>query len=331
MTIKHHQLAHALALRDHGKFHKAAKAQNLSQPAFSRSIRNLEQLLGVQLFERHADGVTPTVFGEAALRRAETIIVEARELEREIQLLRTLELGSFAVALALYPAELSGGRALAELVRQHPNLRCRASLGDWRNVTDLIVKRSVDLGLAEISVAVEDPRLETEVVGQHDLVLYCRSGHPLLDRQKVTNEDLASYPLALIRLPARMAGLFPGKGNFEERTGYFIPSIEVQDLATARAVVLGSDAFSAATPTQIAPWLQSGQFGVLPYRAHWLTLNYGFIYLRDRMLSPAAEEFMRLVREIEAEIAPRNRDLTAHIFSESAGADAYGAPASGAS
>ncbi|AUB80591.1 helix-turn-helix domain-containing protein [Candidatus Thiodictyon syntrophicum] len=58
--IKLQQLAHALALSRYGTFHRAAKAQHLSQPAFSRSIRALEESLGVALFDRQGAAVTPT-------------------------------------------------------------------------------------------------------------------------------------------------------------------------------------------------------------------------------------------------------------------------------
>lgn len=93
--------------------------------------------------------------------------------------------------------------------------------------------------------------------------------------------------------------------------------VEVDDLATARAVVRGSDAFGAATPVQIEPWLRSGELAVLAYRKPWLRLEYGFIHLEDRMLSPAAEVFMALVREIEVEVAARNRELMDNLFRDS--------------
>jgi len=146
--IKLQQLAHALALGRYGNFHRAAQAQHLSQPAFSRSIRSLEEGLGVPLFDRQTTVVTPTLYGEALLKRAEIILAETDELEREIELLQGLEAGSLAVATGAYAAEISASRALGELVRQHPNLRCQIRLSSWRDVAELVSARSVDLGIA---------------------------------------------------------------------------------------------------------------------------------------------------------------------------------------
>ena len=313
--IKLQQLAHALALSRHGTFHRAAQTQNLSQPAFSRSIRNLEEALGVPIFDRQTPKAAPTLYGEALLRRAEAILTETDELEREIALLQNLEAGSFAVAMGAYAAELSGSRALGELIRRHPRMHCQITLKSWRRVADLVLERVVDLGLAEISTLKADERLRIEAVGQHEMVFYCRHGHPLLARETISKADLNAFPLAMIRVPPRGADLLPGKGERDTHTGDLIPHVEVDDLATAHIIVLTSDAFSAATPLQIEPWLRSGEFGVLPWRVPGLKLDYGFISLKNRMLSPAAEQFMLFVRAIEADLTRRNHALLDEIFS----------------
>jgi DNA-binding transcriptional LysR family regulator len=308
--LKLQQLTHALALNRLGNFHRAAKALHLSQPALSRSIRSLEESLGVLLFERHGAQVKPTLYGEALLGRAEKILEQADELEREILLLQGLEAGGLAVAMGAFAAELSGSRAVGELLRLHPSIRCRIRLTSWREVTDLVATRAVDVGLAEISTVIGAEEFRVEPVGQHEMVLYCRQGHPLLDRGRLTRGDIDAFPQALIRVPPRGANRVPGKGFRDAEHGDQTPHIEVDDLSTARTIVLESDALSVATALQLEPWLRGGQLRVLPLRANWLRLNYGFITLRDRMLSPAAELFMRVVRQIDTDVAARNRELT---------------------
>jgi DNA-binding transcriptional LysR family regulator len=312
--LKLQQLTHALALNRLGNFHRAAKALHLSQPALSRSIRSLEESLGVRLFERHGAQVKPTLYGEALLSRAETILEQSDELEREILLLQGLEAGALAVAMGAFAAELSGSRAVGELLRLHPSIRCQIRLRSWREVTDLVAARAVDVGLAEISTVIGSEELRVEPLGQHEMVLYCRPGHPLLDRGPLSRGDLDAFPQALIRVPPRGANRVPGKGFRDAGHGDQTPHIEVDDLSTARTIVMESDALSTATAVQLEPWLRGGQLRVLPFRANWLRLNYGFITVRDRMLSPAAELFMQRVRDIEAEVAVRNRELTNELL-----------------
>jgi DNA-binding transcriptional LysR family regulator len=314
--IKLKQLSHALTLRRHGNFHRAAKAANISQPALSRSIRSLEDSLGAQLFDRQASVVTPTLYGEALLRRAETVFAETEELEREIMLLKGLDAGSFSVAMGIFPAELSGSQALGELIMQHPNLHCHARLTKWREVTGLVLSRAVDLGIVETSILENLEELQVEPLSSLEAVLFCRRDHPLAGSKKASKSDLDNYPLAMLRVPPRLASKFPGKSSIDAITGDLIPSIEVDELATARAVVRASDAFSVMTPLQIEPWLRSGEFSVLPFRAPWLRLEYGFIRLQKRMLSPATELYMQLAREIEKELGKRNHELMNQLVPE---------------
>jgi DNA-binding transcriptional LysR family regulator len=318
--IKLQQLVHALALSRHGTFHSAAKTQHLSQPAFSRSIRSLEDSLGVPLFHRQTPAVTPTLYGEALLRRAATILEETQELEREIELLQGLETGHFAVAVGAYAGDLSANRAVAELIARYPNLHYKVKLSSWRRVVDLVRERAVDLGVAEISTLGTEQDLEAEPIAQHDMVFFCRRGHPLLARQTVSKADLDAFPLASIRVPPRGVGLVPGRCELDADTGDLIPQVEVYELTTARALILVSDAFGIAAPLQIEPWLRSGELVVLPYRPSWLKLDYGFIHLSNRTLAPAARRFMAIVREIEAELDLRNRTLIGQIFANSEGA-----------
>jgi DNA-binding transcriptional LysR family regulator len=312
--LKLQQLTYALALSRLGNFHRAAQALHLSQPALSRSIRSLEDSLGVPLFERHGAQVKPTIYGEALLRRAEKVLEQSDELEREILLLQGLEAGGLAVAMGAFAAELSGSRAVGELLRLHPSIRCQIRLTSWREVVDLVATRIVDVGLAEISTVMGSEELRVEPLGQHEMVLYCRDGHPLLDRAPLTRGDLDAFPQALIRVPPRGVNRVPGKGFRDAGLGDQTPHIEVDDLSTARTIVMESDALSTATAVQLEPWLRGGQLRVLPFRANWLRLNYGFITVRDRMLSPAAELFMQRVRDIEAEVAVRNRELTDELL-----------------
>jgi len=99
-TVK--QIGHAVALDRYRNFHRAAEAEGISQPAFSRSIRALENELEVRLFDRQGAGVTPTFYGEALLRRAETMSGEIQELLREINLLKGLGAGKLEVAVGVY-------------------------------------------------------------------------------------------------------------------------------------------------------------------------------------------------------------------------------------
>lgn len=307
--INHRQLQHVLLLAEYRNFTRAAQKANLSQSAFSRSIRTLETYLGVALFERAPGSVQPTPFGEALLRRARSILAEADDLEREILLMRGLETGSFSVSLGVFPAEVSGNRAMGELLNQHPSLNCRAYVGNWQTAISHVRERTVDLGFAAIEVAEPDERLQVVPVSEHEMVLYARRGHPLANTGSLAREELNRYPLVSIRVPAGLADAVPGRAAVEPESGFLVPSMEIDDFTTARTIVVNSNGIGAAVPLQIEQQLLSGELVLLDFIKPWLKPVHGFILLKDRILSPAAELYMQKVREIEASASARNKYL----------------------
>jgi DNA-binding transcriptional LysR family regulator len=133
--IELRSLRHACALAEHGNFRKAAQALNLTQPALSHSIADLESGLRVRLFHRGKGPVAATAIGKLLLERSASLLKDARELEREINLKKDPEIGELTVGAGLFPAEISAGKALGSLLHSYPHLRMRMVVSDWRNVT----------------------------------------------------------------------------------------------------------------------------------------------------------------------------------------------------
>jgi len=307
--LSHRQLVHALCLRKHGNFTRAALEANISQSAFSRSIRNLESDLGVPLFDRHKTAVKPTRYGEVFLRRAKSIAADSEELEREMQLMRGLGAGRFAVALGVYPAEISGNRALGSMLNDFPKLQYRSYVGNWELVNEMVLNRTADIGFATIEAAETAGNLLVKRVSSREMVLYCRKNHPLADTAKPSRADLDQFPLVSIRVPAALADAIPGKASIDPASGHLVPAVEIDDITTARTVVSQSDGIGAAVPLQIESQLMSGELVLLNFQNPWIKPAYGFLLLENRAISPAAEVFMEKVIALERDADKKNKIL----------------------
>jgi DNA-binding transcriptional LysR family regulator len=193
-------------------------------------------------------------------------------------------------------------------------LQLRVQLRNWRDVERVVRDRQADIGFGEIGHLMDAPGLRVEPVGRHELVFFCRAGHPLLARETISVEDLDGYPFAGVPIPSRAAHLFPRNCRIDVTSGDLVPPILVEDLTAVRTLVANSDAFGSATPVQLEPWLRSGELAVVPFRASWLRLDYGFIFLASRSLTPAAAAFTTLVREIERDVEERNRALADELL-----------------
>ena len=314
--LKNKQIIHAIALCKHGSIRKAATAVHLSQPAFSRSIAALEAELGVPLFVRMSSGVEPTEYGELLCRRGKILLHELLDLRHEIELTRTGGAGKLKVAMGPYPSEISGHRAIGRMLRKAPDIECKAIVTDWRRVSQLIFNSEVNLGLAELSSTDQDERLQQKPIGSHNLYFLCRPDHPLAKQRRVTEKNLQLFPTITIRFPQRMKTNFPGMTIVDEETGDRLPSVEVEDLSSARQSVAESDGFIPSSLYQARYELKSGELSVLNFKAPWMVLNYGTIYLKGRTLTGVENNFIEQVFKIEEEVRQATRVLEQEYLPE---------------
>lgn len=307
-----------IALTEHGHFARAARSLGITQPALSQGIRRLETELGARLFDRVRGRIAPTPFGEAAVRRAREMVDGGEELTREISLLKGLQSGSLVVVAGTFAAEISGHAALGRIMKRYPSLQCRLELREWNRCTEMLLTRQADIALAEVTVAAAEPLLVSELIATHGGSFYCRTRHPVLRVRRPAMRQLSSYPWVLVPLPPRLYhsldNLQPAAGRFDDEQQQFIPAVRVETVGGMKQIVAQSDALSAAPMALIQNEIKRGVLAPIRFDAPWLRLNYGFVYLRDRMLSPAARAFMTEVRLIEEEFARETAQKTARTM-----------------
>ena len=315
------RLRHAVSVAEHASFRRAAATLRISQPALTKSIQALESELGVKLFERRRDGVIPTEFGKLVVEHAHDLLQVESEFLRRINLLAGLETGSLKVALGPLPTAMSAYPAAGALLSKHPNLRISFQSTAWREVTQAVVDKKVDLGIAELSGAALDDSLQTELVGQHRAYFCCRAGHPILRMRAIALKDLLQYPWATTRLPPRQAATLPrdiGRaGYIDSFSGDFVPAVDVGTPTILGHLVVQSEVLLLCTLTLVEQGLKTGGVVIVPAPGLDFRASYGFIYLRSRPLSPATEAFMNEIRAQERVLVDHEAKLEAQFRSAS--------------
>jgi DNA-binding transcriptional LysR family regulator len=295
----------AILLAHNRNFIRAAEQLGISQPSLSRNIASLETALKVKLFDRGQDGVTATVFGRLLVAQGEQLLQNADSLEREIKLMRSLEVGDLSLGTGPYPLEISIGPSLGRILEKYPGIKVDMEVLGLPSGREAILSGRLDMVVAEPSGLEDEPKLLIEKLPQHRGVFFCRAGHPLTQKPKPGVEDVFSFPYVGTRLPARIAQAFAHimpAGRIDKSTGEFIPSVTVKILNTAKEIVVNSNAVSIGIRRQIAKELSGGSLAIVDLHPPWLVTNYGFVYLRTRSLSPAALAFMEEVRSVESEL-----------------------------
>ena len=315
--ISQRRLQHLRVLAEHAHFGRAAEALRITQPALTKSIQTLETELGVTLIDRRHGSFVPTIFGELVIRRSRRFLSEEEDLRHEVALLAGLDTGSLKVALGPYPSVTSGYPSIARLIGRHPGIRAVAHVAGWREVASQVLARVVDLGIAEFGELEGNEQFATEPVAAHRGQFICRPGHPILDGHPVSLARLLAFPWVATRIPARIAKGLPRSpgvaGSIDPHTGDFVPAIEIEVPMQLAGFVNAGNALALASLAIMERELRSGEVAVVPLKDLPFNARYGFIYLKNRSLTPAALAYMAEVRSIELEFVERETALVAEL------------------
>ncbi|WP_322013060.1 LysR family transcriptional regulator [Paraburkholderia sp. J12] len=243
------KLQHAIALADTLHFGKACELVNLSQPAFSRSIRSLEEELGVPLFERDAHGVQITPYGQIVVDRSRRMMFDAVQMRDEIHHMTLGGYGEATIGLGATPARLLAVRLLVEGSKLMSGSHVRIRRGATERLLSLLNDGKLDFFCADIAPLDEladRSTLEIQHLPRWPIGFFCRADHPLAHATAVPLAAVVQYPLASTSLsPFALARLQRFAGlteNFATRIAMDSDSIEdlLQATLQSDAVLLAS-------------------------------------------------------------------------------------------
>lgn len=292
------QLHHFLALLNEGSLSAAAARVHLSQPALSRSVRALEESLGVPLFDRTDRRLRPTAYAYSFAERARRIVFEEKEGVRALELMQAGGGGklSFGMGSSLVPLLLKP--MLVQLLSASPQLKLRPLIDSSDRMMQSLLAEKLDFFIGDVRVADCHPDTAIESVYRCRFGWYVRKGHPLGKLPAITIKQVTQFPLiATGYLEESLAR------RFMEIYGLAAPfadhfAVVANDLPTVRDLISLTDAIVTSTDFAMLSALQSGevkQLDVAPQMDMALTL--GIVRLKGRTLVPAAERAFAIVRE----------------------------------
>lgn len=177
-----------------GSISRAAQAMEISQPAMSTSMDRLETELGLPLLERSPRGITPTHFGDI-------LYCHARLIREEVQLARkaltnALSGAEESIRIGALPS-LAGSiipTALGRWREQYPDAALQVVENAQIDLLTGLLRREFDfvIGFTEVFDMLDG--LRQQVLFRDLLCVITRAGHPLIDREGVTWNDLMQFP-----------------------------------------------------------------------------------------------------------------------------------------
>ena len=280
-----------------GSMAKAASHLAMSQSAVSEAIGSLESALGVRLLDRCPQGVAPTIYAEALLKRGHVVFDELRQGVKDIEFLAEPTKGEVRIAC---PELLSAGllpATIDSLSRRHPKIVVRVAQMDTTNLEFRELReRKVDLTLARVAETFLDDDLDIEILlhDPHFVVVGGRS--PWARRRKVTLADLMNEPWIFPPNQVVMGLIKEAfKANHLELPSERVTAASIllrnQLLATGRFLTMLPDSVLRYTATQ---W----SLKALPIDLRIKPWPIAILTLKNRTLSPVTQLFIEHLRGV---------------------------------
>lgn len=293
--LKTRQLMLLVALDEEGNIHRAADALNMTQPAASKLLRELETMLDVPLFERLPRGMRATLYGEAMIRHARAVVGSLDQAQEEVMGLKAGQRGHVSVGVITSPAVTLLPPAIAALKRDNPGVRVSLEIENSNVLLDRLAQEKLDLVVGRLSAEHDKLPLRYAPISDEPVCVVARPDHPLL-REKALS--LASVENAQWIVPPDGTVL---RHRFEVmfRRASLVPPrdvVETSALLFVTRMLELSDMLAVLAADVAAYYARHGTLDILPLEVPCHMDDYGLITRTDRLLSPAAERMVEALR-----------------------------------
>lgn len=187
------QLRHFLEVARTGSMSAASEILNITQPALSKSIKQLELRLGVELFERLPTGVNLTRYGQIFARRASLMEMEYRHALSEIDAAKNGASGTIRVGSGPGWIDTMLPQAITIFQAKHPRIKFTLESGVIDTLTPRLLNGDLDIVCCSLDFP-NHPELIKEHLANMKHAIFAGIEHPLAKKSKIVLADLAAFP-----------------------------------------------------------------------------------------------------------------------------------------
>jgi DNA-binding transcriptional LysR family regulator len=290
-----------LAVIKTGSMGKAASALNMSQPAVSKAIACLESTLGVRLLDRSRQGVEPTPYGRALIKRGVAMFDELRQGVEDIACLTDPTAGEVRMGGSEHTISAIYSPVIHRFAARYPRMSFHAIVGDLQTMSRELDARHIDFVVSRMYRPASEEH-SVEVLFEDPLVVVTGPGNPLARRRKIGLAELLEEPWTLQ----------PRENNFGafamdalHGAGLDPPPITVATTSSnLRGEMLATGRYLSMVPRY---WVllprRHPSLRVLPVEFPNTRLKVAIVTLKNRSLSRATELFIDGVRALTRPLA----------------------------
>lgn len=186
-----------LSLAQTGNMSQSAEALHTTQPGLSKWLKELEDDVGLPLFERHARGLRPTKYGAALIQHARRVEAHLDTARDEMKILREGGDGQVTIGFSGASSVDTVPMAVLKVRSQLPMSHVRVQEGKIEHLMDALSAGELDVVVGPSEMSSVDPQIRSELLYAEPIYLVARAGHPLIELPSIVWSDVLQYPWAL--------------------------------------------------------------------------------------------------------------------------------------
>ncbi|WP_336790821.1 MULTISPECIES: LysR substrate-binding domain-containing protein [Gordonia] len=271
----------------------AAAELHITQPVATRSLRDIETVLGVELFERGPRGVTPTIFGVAFTEHARAILAQLNQAGRHVVELADADRGTVSVGTHLAGSNVLLPQAIADLKADRPLLTVIVREGSPEALSSELEAGRIDMIVGRLT-APSTSTLTRIPLYEENVEVFAGAGHPLAHTDRLSLAELSNLPWIL---PGTETALRHELEEAFARTGVPLPEdrVEATSFLTVRELLRRTRTI-AVLPSLIGR--ADSHLVRLPVDLPSVGHSVGLTVVAHRALSPAGRTLFDSLRHV---------------------------------
>lgn len=276
-------------------FTRAAEILNMTQPAVTHQIRQLEEELNTRLFDRANNRISLTAAGEAVLTYASRIISLYGELNESVKSLTGDRSGLVTLGASTTIAEYMLPGMLGDFQQEFPDVQIRLRVANTDAVVSMVADNTIDLGVVEGQV--DSQLLRIEECQQDELQVLMPSSHPLTQETSITPSQLVDHPFINREDGSGTRGVIERYfANHDTDIGQFNRLFELGSTEAIKGLVQAGMGVSIVSKATVAKELALGLLATRPLSPPLMRPLY-FVRQRQKFRTQVMDELFQFARQ----------------------------------
>jgi len=280
--------------------HATAQAMNISQPAVSKMLREVEKQFGFDLFQRLPRSMSPTDLGSHVARYAQIALNDAEHFVGQINHLRQGGHGLLKIGTIFAPTSVALPAAIVGIKQRWPLLALDVLEGTSANLLSMLEHKQLDLVIARFTLDSHRKLFDFQALAPEPLCLVTGSQHPLAGARELPLAELGSWPWIVYPagtpMRARLERAFAEAGmQTPENT------VETSSMQTTLQLLQTAPMVAMLAESMVGPDVQAGRLTRLALPFPLVLADYGIITRRNETPGWSAQAFIEeLLRGADA-------------------------------